>query len=107
MKVHKISSNELNFKSGLTQDILVSEKNTEVKNLERVFAEDFGIEANFLNNPSAALANKLCLNIFSDLATKFNITLAVPPTIYLYNKNQLINNEFATPCGMWNAAPNL
>ena len=61
MKLLKISNNTLIFKSGLTQDILFSEKKTEVKKLERVFADNFGIEANFLDNPSAALANKLCL----------------------------------------------
>lgn len=96
MKLQRISINELNFKSGLTQDILFSEKKISAKNLERVFADDFGIETRFLNNSSAALANQLCLNIFSDIATKLNITLTVPPTIYLYNKNQLINNEQAT-----------
>ena len=96
MRLHKISNNTLNFKSGLTQDIVSIEKNTKAKEIEKIFANDFGIEANFLDNPSAALANKLCLNIFNDLATKSNLALTLPPTIFLYNKNQLINNEPAT-----------
>ena len=93
MKVHKISNNQFSFKSGLTQDILFAEKKVEVKKLEKIFADNYGIETNFLENPSAALANKLCLDIFNDIATKFNMTLTVPPTIYLYDKKQLINNE--------------
>ena len=93
MRIYKNLNYHFNFKSGLTQEILLSEKKTETKKLEKIFIDNFGIEANFLDNPSAALANKLCLDIFSDLAIKFNFELTVPPAIYLYDKKQLINDE--------------
>lgn len=83
------STNTLNFKSGLTKEILLNEKNVDTKFVEQELMDKYAVEACFLDNKSFALANKLCLQIFQTLATNFNLNLELPPVIYLYNKEQL------------------
>ncbi len=87
----KFSNNAINFKSGLTNKILLNEKSINIEQQELNFAENFGIESKFLENKSGALANQLCLEIFADLSNKLNLNLTVPPAIFLYDKNQLLD----------------
>lgn len=81
----------INFKSGLTNEILSKEKSINVKRQEQNFYENYGIESNFLGNKSGALVNRLCLKIFAELSNKLNLNLNLPPAIFLYNKNQILN----------------
>lgn len=94
MKISNNITNITSFKSGLTKDILLKEKSANIAQQQYLF-EEFGIETLFLNNASAALANKMCLDIFENLACKYNMNLTVPPAIFLYEKEQLINENLS------------
>lgn len=93
MKLTNLSFNNLNFKSGLTKEILADENNLCAKSVELELMNTYATEACFLENKSFALVNKLCINIFKTLATKLNIPFEFPPAIYLYKKERLIDSE--------------
>lgn len=86
------TDNNTNFKSGLTNKILFKEKHINTGRQTKIFANRYGIEANFLENKSAALANKLCMDIFKELAVKFNLTIAPPPAIFIYEPQNIVDN---------------
>lgn len=90
MKITPID-NKTNFKSGLTNKILLKEKYLNIERQTKFFAEKFGIETKFLNNKSATLANKLCINIFEELAKKLNQTILLPPAIFIYEPDNIID----------------
>ncbi len=91
-----ISINNINFQAGLNAKILLAEKFIIPKNQEIFFADKYGIEANFSENKSAALANKLCINIFEELAKKLNKFFNAPPVVKIYNRNDLVDKTSAT-----------
>ncbi len=84
-----------NFSSGLTFKIQEAEKKINVDLAEKFFTENYCIETRFYENKSAALANQLCLKIFELLSKKLNINIALPPVIFLYAKNEIIDTQSA------------
>lgn len=92
MKVTSVQNHNC-FKSGLNKKILLQEQSINPAFLENIFTYRYGIESKFLNNKSVALANKYCLSIFCKLSQKLNIKLAFPPSIFVYNKHQLIDKS--------------
>ena len=48
-----------------------------------------------MNNKSATLANTCCLSIILKLAEKFNKIIALPPAIFVYDKNNIIDKSMA------------
>ena len=95
MEIKKSCINNFNFKSGLTKDLLLKESSINSNQVEKHFVKNYGIETNFLSNKSAILANQLCLDIFENLSKKLNINFLVPPAIFIYEKNQLINSQLS------------
>lgn len=90
MKLTNISFNQLNFKSGLTSEILSKEMSMNVKSVEEELSNKYFVESCFFDNKSFALANQSCLDIFQRLSAQFKVYLKLPPSIYLYNSNQLL-----------------
>lgn len=90
MKI-KHSNNTPNFKSNLTNKIILQEKFTNPEKLEQLFAENYGIESRFLNNKTSAIANKYCITIFEELSKKLKFNYFFPPAITQYKKEELIN----------------
>lgn len=92
LQINYTNSN-FNFKSGLNGKTILQEKliNTAVQ--EKIFANKYGVEAQFLNNKSSALANKLCMNIFQDLSKNLSHCYSLPPAITTYNASALIDEK--------------
>lgn len=94
MKV-EFRNNNITFKQGLSSKILQAEKLINVEKQAKLFAENYGVEVEFLNNKSATLANCYCLKILLELATKFNTMISLPPAVFLYKENNLIDNSMS------------
>lgn len=93
--MNKIDSyKNITFTSGLSKQILNSAKSNIPELQEKVFAYQ-GIEAQFLNNSSASFANNMCLNIFKDLFKRFKLNLSLPPAVFIYQRNNIVNKSYA------------
>lgn len=86
MYIENKTFNLINFKKGLTKNIILQEKFVNVKKTTDFFSKN-NIETNFLENKSASLANSFCLSVFEQLSNKLGISIKVPPAIYIYEKN--------------------
>ena len=91
-----MSTNNLNFKSGLNTKIIFSEKIIVPKKQETIFLNKYGIEADFNGNKAGALSNKLCAGIFEKLAEKLNQVFTFPPAIKIYNRKNLTDKTSAS-----------
>lgn len=93
--------NNLSFTSGLNVNIKIKEKLTNSQKVEKKFANNYGIEACFMQNKSPALASVLCLEIFEKLAKLFKRKFVLPPCITIFERNSLIDtnsaNNFCIP----------
>lgn len=96
MKIN--SENNINFGHGLSSKILLKEKFINVSKQTRIFQEKYGVETNFLNNKSAALANKLCADIFEKLAEKSSFKFSFPPAIFMYQKRNVLFRDTGNFC---------
>lgn len=85
--------NNTNFKSGLNSKILFKEKLIIPKKQEKIFMDRYGTEACFAENKSAALANRICADIFVKLATGLKKILTFPPAIIIYDRKNLTDNN--------------
>lgn len=89
----KIESNQkISFKAGLNTKILLKEKFINPQKQEQFLLQNFGINADFKENKSIALANRLCAEIFNNIAQKFNMKINFPPFITVYER-KVINKD--------------
>lgn len=95
MKVQNCNFSNPNFKSGLNYKVLVKEKFIVPKTQEKMFMDLYGIEANFKKSRTNTLANVFCLDIFEKLSKKIKLDFTVPPAIFSYNREELLNAENA------------
>lgn len=91
----RIESNNISFGSGLSSPVLLKEKFVNVAKQTKFFQNKYGVETNFLNNKSAALANKLCADIFEKLSEKSSFSYSLPPAIFIYKKGDRITPSFS------------
>lgn len=89
------NKNSINFCSGLNAKILIKEKFINTKSTEAILFNNYGINAIFCQNKTIALANKLCMKIFENLANLLQINFTPPPYIQVYNRNNLINKSLS------------
>lgn len=86
----------LSFGSGLNAKIKIKEKFIFPQKLESDFANNYGVEANFIQNKSVALANKFCVKIFEKLAEIYKQKVILPPCITVFDRNCLIDKKSAS-----------
>lgn len=92
-----INYNEnLSFGSGLNAKIKIKEKFMFPQNIERDFANNYGVEVNFIQNKSVALANKFCVKILEKLAEIYRQRVILPPCITVFDRNCLIDKKSAS-----------
>jgi len=96
MNISDIKFTNLHFGKGLSRQTLLKETIVNVNKQVVTISDQYGIEVSFMNNKSAALATKLCLDIFEELAKKINKKLFLPPAVFFYNKEDIINPLSAT-----------
>ncbi len=95
MNIINLNNFNTTFSSGLNNKILLKEKNINIQQEEEIFLNKYGIETRFNTNKSGALANSLCVKIFEKLFKHFNSQMVLPPTIYMYKKNEIIDTNNA------------
>lgn len=91
MKINKTKNYNYSFKAGLNKNIQTEEKVTQPEKVENLFNNKYGIDVYFEHNKSAAYANKICLNILHTLKDKLKLNFVLPPSIYVYQKNNLVD----------------
>ena len=84
----------INFKSGLTRELLSAGKRTKIGPVERNMVK-YGTEADFGKNRSIAFMNNLCCDIFENIQKKEGIKLNYPPFIIAYNRKNISDLNFA------------
>lgn len=76
----------LNFKSGLTKNLLANGLNIQTKNLELKLLKNKGIDANFISNKPVGFSIEQALRILDYLKEKTSSSLFIPvvPRIRAY-----------------------
>ena len=89
------STNSINFKSHLTPQLIKKIDNVDVGAIEDAFKGNYAVDARFQTNKFLASCFALTLNIFENLAQKFNMPFQVlPPRIRVFSKSNTINSSF-------------
>ena len=87
METERINST-INFKSGLTRELLHLGKRTKIGHAERSMVK-YGTEADFGKNRSIAFMNGLCCDIFENIQKKEGVKLNYPPFITAYDRKNI------------------
>ena len=90
MKITNIKQN-INFKSGLSSNIIQKYNNTSIEKVESILRQ-YNIKADFENNQTVAFSTINAIEIINNLKNKLNFLLLSIPQIGLYSKQDLIFN---------------
>ena len=89
------NNNNFTFGSGLNIKIRIHERLINSQIVENNFADRYGIEASFIQNKSAALANKFCADIFEKLGKLICLKFVLPPCITVFERKDLVDKNSA------------
>ena len=86
-----LQKNNVNFTAGLTKDLSCGVRKVSTKQIEKIFAENYGVQADFLSDKKSATSNFLLLRLFQELNKKYpKIFQALPSQINVFRQKDLL-----------------